>query len=355
MTRLAPPRRHRGFTLVELLVVIAIIGVLVALLLPAVQAAREAARRTSCLNNLKNLSLGALNHESTKKALPGGRKFDWWDSYTWTQMILPHIEQQAVYQLYWTIGDPKFNGANNGSNGPIGNDPRLKQARHSQIPLFYCPSDNTPMPNEMYTEEFGFWRGSYRGCTGAGDMYGDVVNPSLDNSPGNIRPEGSWKGAMGVVHKTPKSPDSAAPTSLNPGVRLKEISDGTSRSLLFSEGIVPTTPDWAGAIGETIYGNMGGALFSNYLTPNSSDTDLIWGDCPLMKGDTEYLPLCTSRGTAQGKASGNGVQAAARSVHQGGVNASMVDGSIKFVSDGVDVAVWRAIGTIAGDETLDLP
>ena len=344
MKRLCPPGRKLGFTLVELLVVIAIIGVLVALLLPAVQAAREAARRTQCLNNLKNLSLGALNHESSKKQLPPGRKFDWWDSYTWTQFILPNIEQQAVYQLYWTITDPKFNGANNGSNGPIGNDPRLKQARHSQIPLFYCPSDTTPMPNEMNTDAYGFWRGSYCGCTGAGDLYGDRV-VALDG----IQP-GQWKGAMGVTH-TPSNP----PTTLNPGVRLKEIADGTSRTVMFSEGLVPSTPDWGGAIGETIYGNMGGALFSNYATPNNSAADIIRGVCPKDQGDTDYLPLCTTVDPSpQGKPSGSGIYAAARSVHQGGVNTSMVDGSIKFVSDSIDLAVWRAVATIGNDETLDL-
>lgn len=344
MKRLSPPRRLAGFTLVELLVVIAIIGVLVALLLPAVQAAREAARRTQCLSNLKNLSLGSLNHESSKKELPPGRKFDWWDSYTWTQYILPNIEQQAVYQLYWTLPDPKFNGAHNGSNGPIGNDARLRQARHSQVPLFYCPSDTTPMPNEMDTQEYGFWRGSYRACTGATDLYGDRIVFADGYQPGQA------KGAMGVTH-TPTNP----PTARSPGVRLKEITDGTSRTLLFSEGLVPSIPGWGGAMGETIYGNMGGALFSNYTTPNTSAEDYINGICPKDQGDNEYLPACRSANPGpQNQPAGAGIYAAARSVHQGGVNTSMVDGSNKFVSDSVDLTVWRAIATIANDETLDL-
>ncbi|BBO34654.1 DUF1559 domain-containing protein [Lacipirellula parvula] len=349
MKRLCPPRRVLGFTLVELLVVIAIIGVLVALLLPAVQAAREAARRTSCLNNLKNLSLGSMNHESSKKMLPPGRKFDRWDTYTWTQFVLPYIEQQAVYQGYWTIPDPVYTTNIPGANGPIGDEVRLRQARHSQVPLFYCPSDITPAANEMDTPAFGFWRGSYRGCVGAGDMYGNKLG-FIDG----VVPEFGWKGAMGVV-PVPVSSAANSPVPLNPGVRLKEISDGTSRTVLFSEGIVPLTTAWGGAIGETIYGNMGGALFSNYTTPNNSSEDVIAGDCPPI--DAGYLPLCKTiaPGSQSGKQAGATIYAAARGVHPGGVNTSMVDGSIKFVSDGIDQLAWRAVATISFDETLDLP
>ena len=343
MKRRRPPRRHPGFTLVELLVVIAIIGVLVALLLPAVQAAREAARRTSCLNNLKNLSLGALNHESSKNTLPYGRKFDIWDAYTWTQTILPNIEQQAIGQLYWTLGEDTYrnNSSTDQNFGPHGDDQRRRQARHTPISLYYCPSDNTPQPNELYDNNWGFLRGTYRGCAGAGDLYGNRINTAVD---GNI-PAGSWKGAMGVPQI------GVAPPRRAPGVKLKEISDGTSQTLLFSEGLVPTIPDWGGALGETIYGNMGGAIFSAYTTPNSSTPDLIWGDCPGTKGDTEYPAPCSSKGFSGAV----GAFAAARSMHAGGVNLSMVDGSNRFVSDGIDVAVWRAVATAGNSETESLP
>ncbi|MBL9163259.1 MAG: DUF1559 domain-containing protein [Planctomycetaceae bacterium] len=345
MLRRCPPRRHVGFTLVELLVVIAIIGVLVALLLPAVQAAREAARRTQCLNNLKNLSLGALNHESSKKELPYGRKFDIWDAYTWTQAILPNIEQQSIAQLYWTLGEGKYrNNSNEDQNfGPQGNDERRRQARHTPIPLFYCPSDNTPQPNEMYDLTWGFLRGTYRGCVGAGDMYGNRISTAVDGSI----PLGAWKGAMGVPKILPTAGRAVA-------VKLKEVSDGTSQTMMFSEGLVPTIPDWGGALGETIYGNMGGSLYSAYLTPNSTDSDLVWGWCPALRGDTEYKAPCTQKDSGGGRGS-DGAHAAARSVHPGGVNVSMVDGSIRFVSDGVDVIAWRAAATAGNAETDALP
>jgi prepilin-type N-terminal cleavage/methylation domain-containing protein len=364
MTRLSATRRRRGFTLVELLVVIAIIGVLVALLLPAVQSAREAARRTQCLNNLKNLSLGALTYESSRGELPFGRKFDIWDAYTWTQSILPGIEQQALYQLYWTLPERKFRGQGHGGDdihnqnfGPHGNDARRRQARLTQIPLFCCPSDNTPQPNELHRTDFDLYRTTYRGCTGAGDMYGNrlyVVDGPV--------PEGAWKGALGVA-KLPK-------TELSPAVQLKEISDGTSNTMLFSEGRVPTTPDWAGPIGSAIYGNMAGALFSAYKTPNTPDPDEIKGACPWQGGDTEYpIQWCVRPRTpvgadprqngpqhpGYGGNDGDNVFASARSLHAGGVNASMVDGSGRFFADNVDLAVWRAAGTMANSEPSSSP
>jgi hypothetical protein len=325
-------------------VVIAIIGVLVALLLPAIQAAREAARRSQCLNNLKQLSLGSLSHEAAKGALPYGRKFDRWDTYTWTQKILPYIEMQAVYNLYWTLPNEKWdNGAAPGNNGPIGNDVRLRQARHTKVSMFYCPSDNTPQANEMETTQYGFWRGSYRGCVGAGDMYGNRIVVA----DGPI-PPGAWAGGMAAVSNGTQNP-----IPVQKGVKLKEVGDGTSNTTLYSEGIVPTISGWGGAMGETIYGNMGGALFSAYTTPNSSEVDKINGICPLTAGDTTYVAPCLSTNPGpQGTPAGQGVYAAARGVHPGGVTVSMIDGSVRYVSDSVDQIVWRAAATRDYQETV---
>jgi prepilin-type N-terminal cleavage/methylation domain-containing protein/prepilin-type processing-associated H-X9-DG protein len=334
----------RAFTLVELLVVIAIIGILVALLLPAVQAAREAARRSMCINNIKNLSLACLNYESAKKQLPYGRKFDYWDTYTWTQLVLPYIEEQAVYDLYWTLPDPvfKFDRPRPTSYGPLADDPRMRQARHTQIPVFYCPSSRAPAANELEWPAYGFWRGTYFGCVGAGDMYGERIL----FSDGPIT-KGEWKGAFAVKKHVPPPAD---PPLYTP-VRLKDFADGTSNTLFLSESIVPTVSGWGGAIGETIYGNMGGALFSAYTTPNSSIEDKPNGPCPQTQGDNEYPAPCLSNGTTVG-ASGSRAYAAARSQHPGGVNASMADGSIRFVVDDIATNAWRAAGTRAWGETL---
>jgi prepilin-type N-terminal cleavage/methylation domain-containing protein len=125
---------RKGFTLVELLVVIAIIGILVALLLPAIQAAREAARRTSCTNNLKNVGLGCLNHVSTKKYFP----YSWFDdnfnadSYgkSWTVALLPYMEDKALQDLV----DPDQ------PNNYVGNGRDHLQAQKTVLPFLICPS-----------------------------------------------------------------------------------------------------------------------------------------------------------------------------------------------------------------------
>lgn len=125
-----------AMTLVELLAVIGIIALLMALLLPAVQGVRESARRASCGNHLKQLALGCLHHEQSFKMLPFGRKYDIWDTYTWTQATLPHVEQQAVYDGYWTYPQTGFVRSTPGPNGPIGNDLRMRESRHAHVPVF---------------------------------------------------------------------------------------------------------------------------------------------------------------------------------------------------------------------------
>src|SRR5262245_40631529 len=169
-------RRIRAFTLIELLVVVAIIAVLIGLLLPAVQKVREAASRAKCVNNVKQLALACHTYCSSNDAFPFGRKYDIWDSYTWIELILPHIEQNAVYAGYWTLPLTGFTTSYPGPNGPIGDEIRLRTARHAIIRVFYCPSDDGPVDNEIMTGSYGFRRGNYRGCTGAGDMYGGATD-----------------------------------------------------------------------------------------------------------------------------------------------------------------------------------
>ena len=346
------PRRTRAaFTLIELLVVIAIIAVLIGLLLPAVQKVREAAARAQCSNNLKQLALACHGYYDSNQCMPYGRKYDIWDTYTWTQLILPYIEQTAVYNDYWTLPMNVFDPASSadqqypGPNGPIGDDPRLREARQAIIPPFLCPSDPGPRLNEEYPgSHYGFERGNYRGCVGSGDMYGNATDTT----------NGPWgKGIFGVQPKQTVSPNKGPQTH---GVRVADIPDGTSNTLLLSECVVATVggQTWGGPIGETIYGNMGGALYSGSLTPNSSAPDRPIGPCPKDQGDTLYKPPCLSLGgNAWWTPSALKAYAGARSYHTGGVNAALADGSVRFYADTIDQFTWRALSTRAGGEVPD--
>ena len=110
--------RHAAFTLIELLVVIAIIAILIALLVPAVQKVRESAARTQCLNNLKQMTLACQGFHDANKRFPYGRRYDIWDTYTWTQLILPYIDQIEVFNNYWTLQSAPYNTSAPGPNGP---------------------------------------------------------------------------------------------------------------------------------------------------------------------------------------------------------------------------------------------
>jgi prepilin-type N-terminal cleavage/methylation domain-containing protein/prepilin-type processing-associated H-X9-DG protein len=333
-----------AFTLVELLVVIAIIGILVALLLPAVQQARESARRLQCTNNVKQLSLMAINYESANRAFPYGRKYDIWDTYSWLQPCLAYLEETSIYDDYWTLNEKGFVQQTPGPNGPIGSDPRLQRARHALIPGYYCPTDRTPAANEIDTAAYGFYRGNYRGCTGTGDMYGARINA------GDLGPIGL--GIFGVLNGQSVDPGAEVQTK---GCRIRQIADGTSKTVMLSEGIVPLFEGWGGALGETIYGNMGGALMSNTLTPNSSSPDLVYGPCPRQLGDTGYTAPCSSRGSGSWwRPNARGSHAAARSKHPGGATVGMADGSVHFATDCIDFVIWRSLGTRKGKEVASI-
>ena len=321
-------RVRRGFTLVELLVTVAIIALLVALLVPAVQSVRESARRAWCGNNLRQLSVACQGYEGVNRRFPFGRKYDLWDSYTWTQLVLPWVEQQVVYDGFWTLPQTPFSTAVPGPNGPIGDDARMRSSRHTAISLLYCPSDRSPTQNEFNTAAYGFLRGNYSGCAGSGDMYGSGVDAT----------SGPWGGGMFWVKPGQTFDDGAD------GVVAGKVNDGLSNTVLLSELLVCDVTWWGGPIGETIYGNMGGAIFSAATTPNTSVPDRVYG----RQGDRAYRAPCTDMGAAWFTPSAAGAYAAARSMHSGGVNVTLADATLRTIQDGVDLGVWRSLGTTRG-------
>lgn len=315
---------RRGFTLVELLVVIAIIGVLVALLLPAVQAAREAARRSQCTNKVKQIALAMHNHESSERALPvGGRTKSnpmpypcpgqWNTDFTWLPFIGPYIEEMAWYDGF--DFEVCLSHANN------------YQSRITKIPTFVCPSSAGFGLVDFDHAQAARWarvRTNY------------VVN--WGNTGFGQLPVGS------VVF-------GGAPFTFVRSVKLKEITDGTSHTLFVSEALTPVeSVNYAGPIGETSL-NEGGQSFDSWLTPNSSAPDISFRACPTQgDGGVNCQVDVGAGGLPNPQSGGNRQHYAARSAHPGGVIAAMCDGSVQFYTDEIDLQLWRALSTAKGGE-----
>lgn len=303
-------RSRSAFTLVELLVVIAIIGVLVALLLPAVQAAREAARRSQCLNNLKQIGLAMQLHHDSKGHLPEGTQGCCYG--TWAAAILPYLEQGNFARTY-EAGTAYTNAKN-------------EIFMTTRIGTYTCPSDfpnaptitnNKPMANHNYAANYGnttFGQHNVGNVLFLGAPFGNVLDPD---------PNGTRK-FMGYA-------------------KFKHISDGLSNTLLVSEMIQGQGNDLRGRI----IGYSDGGSFTGWLTPNSTEADVMASNC--ITTSTEPLnPPCVNL-TSVSKDS-NTRTLASRSRHAGGVNSLLADGSVRNYSDDVAIEVWRSLTSTAGDE-----
>jgi prepilin-type N-terminal cleavage/methylation domain-containing protein/prepilin-type processing-associated H-X9-DG protein len=327
-------RRSRvGFTLVELLVVIAIIGVLVALLLPAVQAAREAARRTECSNKLKQLALAMHLYHDANKTFPPGAQMSSTSiggaSYFagWTREIMPFVENSQLRDLYVPdvpVSHPR--------------DERAKQFRETSVGLYNCPSDFPPelaIPGSGPHNNQEFRTSSYRANAGRGDgfvtwyLYEDV---GLESSPPDPQTGRHW-GWRGPVH-TEISRGSPQPTDRGVLRResFKNIVDGTSHTLLLGESTNEFNRRrsfWAWTWG-------------NYLMsqPSAQERtfDHNYPNCPNDTGTTGAYPG-RSRRTCM---------SAWWAWHAGGMNAAMCDGSVGFVLFDIDLNLFASRGSIDG-------
>lgn len=289
----------RGFTLVELLVVIGIISVLIGLLMPAVQMAREAARNVQCRNQMRQLGLAALNYENAKKAFPTGydnRPTTSKPKSTWLVSLLPYLEQQAIYD--------QSNAAYNVSKNPFSNPPHTG---FSQVmPQFVCPSN----PN-------GLLLGYFPGYSGAAMTTYLGVN-------GN-----DWSLRDGILFDNSKT-------------RLSEIRDGLSNTLLIGER-PPSSDRWfgwwytgEGQNGTSSLDSLMGVRETNLGTRNNSICDA--GPYHFQAGDE--FQQCDSLHFY--------------SLHPGGANFCLADGSVAFTSYEAD-SILPAMATRFGKETFDRP
>ncbi len=315
-----------GFTLVELLVVIAIIGILVALLLPAVQAAREAARRSSCSNNMKQLGLATLNYESTFKRLPPGN-LGHRDSKPKTPHLvnlLPFLEEGNKFALYNRDVDWNLQ--------PL----TVLEALRSALPTYQCPSDEGQVMLEVdgtaatNSAAFNDHKGNY-GVNWGQFAYLDQFDQGVVGENTNINSANDHR---------------RAPYGMSWGARLGQITDGTSNTFNMLEML--QAPSEAGQVDRRarIWNHMPGCYqISTTNLPNADQGDAT---SPCVDRPDLDLP-CRTVGTE------NNMYITSRSRHSGGVQAGMCDGSVRFVTEDVDTVAWKGASSIDGGEVTTLP
>lgn len=293
-------RSKLGFTLVELLVVIAIIAMLVTLLLPAVQAAREAARRTQCSNNLRQWGLAILLFaDSSGDLLPYGNRRPDQPRISYQPPLWPFIEEQALFDQY----DFNLPFHHQGTPG-TGNEPVVMV----QLSLYMCPSDNVE----------GMWRGDAH--TRSRGNY--VLNWS-NGSFGHMDVNGD--------------PYQQAPFELNKQIKLQSVTDGLSKTMLMSEVQQAVSNEFFDFRGDVLNDDITCAQFMTVNTPNAGV------DRQVCQKDTENPAPCFNHWSMAN-------YVAARSYHTGGVQVVNGDGSLRFVENGIDLLTWRMMGSIAGFE-----
>jgi len=363
-----------GFTLVELLVVIAIIGTLVGLLLPAVQSAREAARRGQCSSNMKQMALGVLNYESVKQRFPasthnpgwkiilsGSSSFERWSFLT---VVMPYMEQAEVYNDLVTVakGDtvnvrPWQTNSFGGINAPT--------TRY--MSSIICPSEVTKKP-----------------------AAGGVTYTSYHCNRGDIPMNWDWSERRGVFVRGDTTSGATLPPSDNT-TAISDIRDGTSKTVMLGEVCVgDNTSDVRTGLGILTADPTAGTPPANCLTLvgangfNSGSFVTSWGP------GTRWADSCTSytqffmhmapNSARCGRNGDTWSTVPASSYHANGVTVAMCDGSTRFVSDTIDAGdpsvgqtnpantgspqsysgqsirgVWGAMGSMRGNETVALP
>lgn len=347
--------RARGFTLIELLVVIAIIAVLISLLLPAVQSAREAARRAQCVNNMKQLGLAMHNYHDSIGSFPYGQGPFGWNDWSAQIYLLPYMEQRPIYD---TINFTRTIASASPSN------PQNQTMMRTQYNLFLCPSDV-----DKLTNPFGHL--NYASNSGSNPQF-------FGKATGGNSANGLFHWAADPI---PFSGDGIA--HLNKAgliISIRDITDGTSNTSAFSEKVKavggngntsyrsnprdlskPLSMMYSvgrGGVNEDIpngYHNLCKAI--NPMTRTLADSQVMgahyWSGHPYA-GRFNHVMLPNTWGCLygiNGETNGNGAVPPS-SRHPGGVNVLMADGSVRFTKDSISAVTWWALGSRNGGEVI---
>ena len=312
------PKGRRAFTLIELLVVIAIIAVLIALLVPAVQKVREAAARTQCVNNLKQLGIAVHSYHDAYKHVPPNAtviQYNWSaDSeaagptiWSWIARILPYIEQGSLAIEF---------------NIPNGTMANAESGMAAVIPVLRCPSDNTSGTgtDSTWPNINGITMGltNYKGCSGcnwgynSGSDFTTNFPVSDPNAPPGVNPEDGLDHGNGIFYRTDG----------NRKLTLVGITDGTSNTFMIGESS-HSIDEHCGGWPYPNYTNATCAIPLNYPDSGSNFTD--WPN-----------------------------RYSFHSFHRGGANFCFADGTVRFVQQSISTANYQGLSTIRGNETVDL-
>jgi prepilin-type N-terminal cleavage/methylation domain-containing protein/prepilin-type processing-associated H-X9-DG protein len=351
--RPVPSRESEGFTLIELLVVIAIIAVLISLLLPAVQSAREAARRAQCVNNLKQIALACHNYESAQGSFPLGNVVnnvtaDGFGAacsvsklYSAFAYILPYMEQGAGYNAYnfsWP-GDMYPKAANTGANVTAGTQ---------TIASYICPSDTAAQKADPSQYSIAVSQGSYGMNRGRIEniFFNWINNSGVAVQYGNTCAYGGGDGMF--------MPEGV--------VKIADVTDGTSNTLLMGEMsrfLNEPSSSWMWSNLTAAWGD--GTWWSNsvritggafVLAPPNTPPDTTGNTFNACFANCVLPPDWLNNATIPGGPCNNLGQWAFRSLHPGGANFAFADGSVKFVKSTVSLTSYRALGTRNLGETI---
>ncbi len=337
-----------GFTLVELLVVIAIIGVLVALLLPAIQSAREAARRTSCANNLRQVAIALQNYASSNNdrfppgGITNGTCCGTQSGTSWAIEILPLVEQQALYDRY------DFDEPNEASRDLDGDGQDNSFVRQQFVESFLCPSDEDTdqlvQPSSGPGQGLQWARGSYRAVTGRATDDNRVDRLFWDSHE-RVDEFPQFKGPFPTIIDRDTLPpgrfnNQLIQRALSEPVGLQEITDGLSNTLL---------------VGERHSIAIGGSNACSDALLDSTRRQTLWAYSYTSYNKSQVTPLSgtilpdTCRcaiTTGDGEACKRGWG----SLHPGGLHFALCDASVSFISDSVDMFLLASLATIGNEE-----